>query len=118
MRQGLPTIQLLAQESEWGSIWVWSLVLIGFLVFMFVVVTFIRRGLRGDDTPTTGPAFTLGDLRDLHKRGQMTDDEYARAKAALVNAIKTAPIVAPSTSYKPVTGQPDARRGTRRDTPR
>ena len=116
MHRGLPTIQFLAQESESGSVWVWSLVLIGFLVLMFVVVTFIRRRLREDDTPTTGPAFTLGDLRDLHKRGQMTDDEYARAKAALVAATKTAPTVAPRTSDKPVTGQPDARRGARRDT--
>ena len=66
--------------------------LIAALIVLFVVTVWVRRYfLKGDDPAASSPAgFTLGDLRQLHKNGQMTDEEFERAKAQVVAAMKKA----------------------------
>jgi hypothetical protein len=39
---------------------------------------------------TSGAGFTLSDLRRLHKSGQMSDAEFERAKAKVVEAARRA----------------------------
>src|SRR5690349_3878919 len=76
----------LAQAAT-GSALVWTLVLIFALVLMFGAVAAYRKWMKTDDTPT-GPGFTLGDLRRLHKEGKMTTEEYEKAKAVLIGTTK------------------------------
>ena len=66
----------------------WSLVLICLLLGGFFAISKLRQWLKEDDTPTAGIGFTLSDLRQLHKQGQMTDEEFERAKAKIIGGAK------------------------------
>src|SRR4051794_14885913 len=71
------------------SIVFWSAITIGLCVALFWVVSLVRKRIR-EEPASEGPAtgFTLSDLRQLHKAGQMTDEEFERAKAKIVAAGK------------------------------
>ena len=76
---------MLAQANTTNSIIFWSLILIGLIVAGWLTVWQVRRRLQRDDT-LGNAGFTLSDLRQLHKSGQMTDEEFERAKARVVDA--------------------------------
>src|SRR5690606_31169632 len=72
-----------------GPVFLWLLVLMGLLIVAAMGVLWLRRWYRTDETG--GPiGFTLGDLRRLHREGQMTDDEFERAKARMIAGAKRA----------------------------
>lgn len=75
--------------SDYGTIIMWSLLLIGLIVVGWVTVLQIKRRLQRPDV-TAGAGFTLSDLRQLHKSGQMSDEEFERAKARVVDAARRA----------------------------
>ena len=81
----------LAQQSDESIIRVfgWSLVLIALLIAGFFAISKLRQWLREDDTPGPSIGFTLSDLRQLHKSGQMTDEEFERAKSKIVGSAKS-----------------------------
>ena len=66
-----------------------SLALVGLLVAGLVIVSHLKRRLGQDDAPVSA-GFTLSDLRQMHKSGQMTDEEFEKAKAMVVGAAKRA----------------------------
>ena len=78
-----------APEQDYTRIIVWSLALIGALAVGLVVVSKVKRRLQEPDQPVS-MGFTLSDLRQLHKSGQMSDEEFERAKAKVVEAAKKA----------------------------
>jgi hypothetical protein len=80
---------LAAPERDYTQIFIWSLVLIGVLAVGLVVVSKVKRRLQETEQPSS-MGFTLSDLRQLHKTGQMTDEEFERAKAKVVEAAKKA----------------------------
>ena len=84
----IPRLSPVLAEAGMGSALVWTLVLIVALVLMFGAVAAFRKWMKADDAPTTGPGFTLSDLRRLHKEGQMTDKEYEKAKTVLIGTAK------------------------------
>ena len=92
LRPVLASLNILAQNSATSSIWIWSLVLIGVGVVAVRVVVWFRRSLRKDDVAPDGPAFSLADFREMHKRGQLTDAEFAKARGALVAKARDAPV--------------------------
>lgn len=79
----------LAQTQEtpgYASILWWSIGLIITLVVSIIVVARFRRWLTKDDEPTpigSGGGFTLSDLRDMHRQGQISDAEYERCRAKI-----------------------------------
>jgi hypothetical protein len=75
--------------SDYGTIIMWSLLLIGLIVAGWVTVLQIKRRLQKPDV-TAGAGFTLSDLRQLHKSGQMSTEEFERAKAKVVDAARRA----------------------------
>lgn len=79
---------MLADESVF-SIVKWSLLLVVFIVIGWATVWQVRRRLTKADE-TSGAGFTLSDLRQLHKAGQMSDIEFERAKARVVDAARRA----------------------------
>ena len=82
---------LIAQAGEQSILPVfgWSLVLICLLVGGFFAISKLRQWLRDDtDVPASPIGFTLSDLRQLHKQGQMTDEEFERAKAKILGSAK------------------------------
>jgi hypothetical protein len=86
----LATALILAQpDRDYTRIFVWSLALLGVLAVGLLVVSKVKRRLQEPDAPVSA-GFTLSDLRQLHKSGQMTDEEFERAKAKVVEAARKA----------------------------
>ena len=75
-------------EAGAGSVIFWSLVLIGLLLAGFWVVMTLRNWLKSDDVPSGGIGFTLSDLRQLHREGKMTTEEFERAREKFIAAGK------------------------------
>lgn len=78
--------------EQYGGIIVTSLIVIGLSIGAFALVALVRRRLREEDDSGSsgGPGFTLSDLRQLHKSGQMSDEEFERAKVKILEAAKRA----------------------------
>ena len=80
---------ILLAESSTASVFIWSFILIILIVISAAGVMRLRRWMKeDDDTPSGRIGFTLSDLRQLHKQGQMTDEEFERARAKMVEAGK------------------------------
>lgn len=72
-----------------GSIFVWSLILAGCILLFFVMAAVARRRyFKVEEFPKQG--FTMADLRQLHKSGQMSAEEFEKAKAAMLKATDVA----------------------------
>lgn len=76
-------------EVPIGSILTYSLILLALIFAGWITVWQVRRRLTRPDE-TSGAGFTLSDLRQLHKSGQMTDAEFERAKAMVVEGARRA----------------------------
>lgn len=55
----------------------------------WIAITRIRAWMR--QTDDTDEGFTLADLRRLHREGQLTDEEFARAQGQIISAVRTKP---------------------------
>jgi hypothetical protein len=74
--------------QNYQQIYTISAALIVLLIAGFVLLTWLRKRMRadaGDSTPG-GAGFTLDELRRLHKEGKLTDNEYEKARSAIVGA--------------------------------
>ncbi len=81
----------LAQANDSGSVFIWSLLLIVFLVLMFGGISFFRKWMTRNDEESASPAgFTLGDLRRLHDEGQLSDEEFEKARTQMIAATQRA----------------------------
>lgn len=72
-----------------GDILPWLLVLVGLILAGGVLILILRRRLHDADSAAS-PGFTLHELRQLHAAGELTDDEFERAKAQMIGSVKTA----------------------------
>jgi hypothetical protein len=67
----------------------WLLGLIGIVVVGAGVMYVVHRMFRSEESgPTDG--FSLQDLRDLHANGELTDEEFARARTAIIGRTRQA----------------------------
>ena len=78
-------------QSESGGFSVFAMlgVLLLLVVGLFVIVWWVRRRLSPNED-FHGEGFTLGDLRRLHKSGQLSDEEFEKAKAGMIAAAQAA----------------------------
>lgn len=71
-----------------GGLFIWSFVLFGVIIIAFAMVALVRRRYFSSESfPKQG--FTISELRQLRDAGQMSTEEFERARAALIGA--TAP---------------------------
>jgi len=63
----------------------WLILLIGVIVAGGVVMYVVRRSLNSERTASQG--FTLQDLRDMHAAGELSDEEFERAKAMMIGRL-------------------------------
>jgi hypothetical protein len=70
---------------------------LGAILVFIIALWFVRKGYRAWAREDIGPpgGFTLGDLRDMRKKGQVSEEEYERAKAKIVEAAKRAATAPP-----------------------
>lgn len=63
------------------------------IILMIALLWVARKSIFGwmkEPDATSSPGFTLSDLRQLHKSGAMTDEEFERAKAQIVQSMQSA----------------------------
>jgi uncharacterized membrane protein len=65
-----------------------AVALVVIVVVGWFAVARIRRWMRDDST--TEAAFTLEDLRRLRREGQLTEEEFETARAAMIGAVRKA----------------------------
>jgi len=92
---GIVFLLFLALGAGW-ALWIGLKALaliagVGLVIGLGAGVALNARGKRltGPDE-SSGVGFTLSDLRQLHKSGQMSDEEFERAKAKVVEAARRA----------------------------
>jgi hypothetical protein len=83
-------IPFVSQESNTGTIF---LACVGLIVLCLVgaaLVLWVRRRLLAKSDAPTSAGFSLSDLRELHRTGKMSDEEFAKARDRMVLAAKRA----------------------------
>jgi uncharacterized membrane protein len=76
-----------AAQNEYGTLFVWSLILVAVVVVGFIVVVWVKRRIQQPDSaPTLG--FSLADLRELHRTGKISDEEFERARGKMAASLK------------------------------
>jgi Na+/melibiose symporter-like transporter len=80
-----PPVSFLAQA---GSVFGWSLVVIVFVAIGFMAIAWLRKWMKEEDIPSGATGFGLGELRQMHARGELTDEEYERARAKMTASAK------------------------------
>lgn len=78
----------LAQAENVIPILGWSFVLLILVVCAFVGIIWIRKWMRADDLPTGATGFGLSEMRAMHKRGELTDEQFERARDKITSAAK------------------------------
>lgn len=63
----------------------WLLVLVGVVVVGAAVIYFLRRAVNSGSGSPEG--FTLHEVRRLHETGQLSEEEFERAKAAIIGRV-------------------------------
>src|SRR5687768_4337204 len=84
MPAALPVSYLAQAASVLG----WSLVVLVLVVGGFMAVAWLRKWMKEDDIPSGGAGFGLGELRQMHARGELTDEEYERARGKMTASAK------------------------------
>jgi hypothetical protein len=87
----LVAMNFLADDTDSFSVVFACMMLLIFVGGGLYAVIWLRRRFWGgeeEDVPHTG--FTLGDLRHLHKSGQMSTEEFEKAKGKIIEAAKRA----------------------------
>lgn len=87
------------EEDYYPAILTASIIILVVVLGMWLLATWLRKRVKHDDA-TGGTGFTLSDLRQLHKQGKMTDEEFEKAKAILL-AEMGKPAAKPSDEMKP-----------------
>jgi hypothetical protein len=68
-----------------GELWPWLLALVLLVGVGAVVIYFLRRTMSREEGSVEG--FTLHDLRKMHTSGQLSDEEFERAKASIIGRL-------------------------------
>jgi hypothetical protein len=79
---------LAASAAKWA---LWTAVAVAALVLMAVAVTLLRRQLFKTEDVTDQPPFLLEDLRQMRDSGQISEQEYRKARDALTARLKQPP---------------------------
>ncbi len=65
----------------------WLALLLGLVVIGAVVISVARRQLNRDGE-AAGGSFTLHELRTLHAKGDLSDEEFERARTQLIERMR------------------------------
>ena len=69
-----------------GNVVLWCALVLAGIVTLGVVAVAMRRWMMRDESTTTGPAFTLQDLREMRDRGDITSQEFDTMRAGILGS--------------------------------
>ena len=93
---------------------IWSVAMLGLLVLGMIAAARLKQRMKQDDAPAPALGFTLSDLRQMHRAGQLTDDEFNKAKEKIVAAsVKATEQVPPVPGMEPAKDSAEAIRARR-----
>jgi len=108
----VPLLLILAQtkvrrESLGADVIIWAGILMVVLLVFGAIWMVVRAKVRTDETNETDSMFSLGSLRRMHREGQLTDEEFEKAKAIVIGTMtkETKPEVSDERIIPPTTGQ-------------
>jgi hypothetical protein len=79
---------MVAQSGDlFSKVFPWLAVLIGAAIAGAIIIALVRRALRHPGDGDAG-GFTLHDLRRMHGAGTLTDEEFARARDAMIAKVR------------------------------
>ena len=73
-----------------GEVIAWSVGILVLLIVGMVAAARLKRRIKQEDAPAPALGFTLSDLRQMHRAGPLTDEEFNRAKEKIVAASQAA----------------------------
>lgn len=66
----------------------WLLMLVGLVIVGAVFIYAARRMLRSSGSSSASAGFTLQGLRELHAAGELSTEEYERARTAMIGQVR------------------------------
>ena len=81
---------ILGQSANPLDIAVGVFLLIVLLVGGFFALMVVKKWSKDEEESDSDIGFTLGDLKKLHKNGQMSDEEFEKARVQMIAAIQRA----------------------------
>ncbi len=85
---GVPTILIQSGNPTDIAVGVFLLTLL--LVAGSMAWMYFKKWMKDEEEPNSDIGFTLGDLRRLHKSGQMSDEEFEKARTQMIAATQRA----------------------------
>jgi uncharacterized membrane protein len=76
-----------AAQNEYGKLFLWSLILVAVVVVGFIAAVWVKRRVQQQDTAQP-IGFSLADLRELHRTGKISDEEFERARGKMAASLK------------------------------
>ena len=80
----------LGQSGDPTDVFVGAFFLVILLVGGFIALMYVKKWLKEQEEPGGDIGFTLGDLRRLHQNGQMSDEEFEKARVQMIAATQRA----------------------------
>ncbi len=80
----LTALTLIASTRDPSRILFWCGILLAAAIALALTALAIRKKLNQPDVPTIATGFTLADFRDMHERGDLTQEEFERARARII----------------------------------
>ncbi len=84
----MPPLNPVSYLAQAASVVGWSIVVIILVVAGFATISWLRKWMKEDDIPSGGTGFGLGELRRMHARGELTDEEFERARGKMTASAK------------------------------
>ena len=84
----MPPLNLVSHLAQAASVVGWSIVVIILVVAGFATISWLRKWMKEDDIPSGGTGFGLSELRRMHARGELTDEEFERARGKMTASAK------------------------------
>jgi hypothetical protein len=80
---------IVAQSADLCQLVMWLMITLAAVGGLYFAVRWLRRWLKEDDAASS-IGFTISDLRELHRSGQITDEEFEKTKAKMIQATQAA----------------------------
>ncbi len=82
------TAQSTQPTGDLSQIFLPLMILVAFVIAGGIIITLLRRKLTDPESSSKGQQpFTLQELRDMHGRGQLTDEEFEQARDAMIKEL-------------------------------